>query len=232
MAEIAKVLGDWNKWFTEYLAKYNKQLDVILGAAPADDGQWAVWSKYYMFDTYAKGAASIAPRLGLTKEQDEAIQKLFAETQAEVRALNAPLGAAVRADQSGKGNAQALWGAIGQKCADLTNERFRQGLDKILTQDQRDKLTVACGLLDERNKGMAAPYAEFAAKISKIAPLAQRKADAPYIMQAPGGGVNIILPGAGLQKTGAPGEPAVVPATGEKTIIIIGEGAEGRQEKK
>jgi len=208
----AKVLADWSKWLTEYLAGFDKQLDAILGPAPAARGYWwYIAQQYSALDLLRKGASRLGDRLGLTDKQKAQLQQVFAQEQAELRAMNAPLAAVLGLDKNPKKHSAAVRSLVGEQALKIVTEKFARVVEAILTQDQRDKLTKAMAVVAERDKGLVASYVDYAAKVNNVLPAPARKPGAPIIMRAPGGGVHITLP---RQKTGAAG--------GGRAIVIPG----------
>lgn len=235
----SKVLADWSKWLTEYLAGFDKQLDAILGPAPAERDYWYAW-KYTALDNYLKGASNLGDRLGLTKEQEAALHKAHSEYQNEVNAMVAPANAALNAQKDPKDYARAIQSMLYAECQKIAGEKLRLAIEKLLTQDQRDKLAKAAGVVAERDKGLVASYADYAAKINTALPAPARKPGDPIIMRGPGGGIQVMMPPGHKPGIGELGERKVInvgggavvlpgqKAGGGGTVIVIGEGGEDK----
>ena len=173
IAEMDKVAADWVKWLDEYIAGYEKKLDAAVGpAAPA--GEAGDPARYGLFDSYAKGASSLARRLGLTKEQDAALETLQKEKSGSVVALYGRLAPLFHSDKGWDTQLNETRQAMVRLGGDAQNDGLRQALEKLLTDDQRNRIARARPILEERDKGLWDKWKEHAAAADKVLPRAKK----------------------------------------------------------
>lgn len=164
--EAEVIVQGWTKWLIEHMAKYDKQMNEFLLPATKEVDDGILRHSYAtLFDAYyAPGARVLAPRLGLTKEQEDALTAL---STSPGRFGDHSLVRAVFTGQwtQETGELRALLSTqipVGAK------DKERAAFEKILTDQQKSRLAKCVPILEQRNKELCDSYAEYVAKIDKV----------------------------------------------------------------
>lgn len=164
-----EVVGEWNKWLADHLAKYSKRLDGILGPEVADYAGGRQVSG--ALNGYAKGAAQLASRLKLTQDQTTALQEVGKQRFAEYRATTTPLPAMLRAGKVQASYVNPIRTLVNREAWNQVDETSRKAVDGALTAAQRSGLAKAMPVLEERDKGIYVGYVLYLDKLAKILPV-------------------------------------------------------------
>lgn len=164
-----EVVGEWNKWLAEHLAKYSKKLDGILGPEVADYAGGRQVSG--ALNGYAKGAAQLASRLKLTQDQTTALQEVGKQRFAQYQATTTPLPGMLRAAKVQASYLNPIQNLVSREAWGQVDETSRKAVEGALTAAQRNGVAKAMPVLEERDKGIYVGYLLHLDKLAKILPV-------------------------------------------------------------
>ena len=166
--EAGKVLAALDAWLADHLAQYDKKLDALLGPVVSEKPQ-AEQYRYQMFEVYLKGGALLG-RLGLTEQQDEALQGLRKRYYAEFSRMLAPLSISLANAKVSYTNLQGVRSHVGRKGGEAIRHRYREQIKEVLTKDQQALLEQAVQIVEERDKAVWERYSAYLLELEAILP--------------------------------------------------------------
>ncbi len=178
--EANETLAGWAKWLAECMATYDKKLDEAVGPAADDPALKGPSMALYLLEAYQKGTMLLASRLGLTKEQLAALDELQGKSWGEYAASAGLAGPMLRTDPPMR-DAFRYQNVLRAAGINNRTKKNREAVTKLLTEDQKAKITKALPLLQQRNKDVWTSYQGFAAKVDKILPPPKGKAGAAHV---------------------------------------------------
>ena len=169
ISEARKVMEGWERWLAQNLGEYDRKLDGILGPAPEDPTGTKQYT-YQMFSGFVAGG-SLLGRLRLTPAQDAALQEIRKQYYSEYGSLWAPLGQPPAGGVVSYQQMNAVRAAIATKGWAELKEKYRILVDRLLTEEQRERLAKALAATEERDEAVWKRYSQYVADLSAILPV-------------------------------------------------------------